>query len=147
MTLIELVIAIVIIGVGLAGVLTVFSTTVKGSADPVIHKQMLSVADEMMEEITLKPYNDPLGVAYAAPVGCVRIAFDDIADYHGYSTANVCDIGGIFIPSLAGYSVSVTVVTDAATLPGVTAAKKISVTVTHGTESTSLVSWRTDYGP
>lgn len=144
MSLIELVIAMVIIGVGLAGVLTVFSTTVKGSADPVIHKQMLSIAEEMMEEVTLKPYTDPQGDAYAAPVGCARTAFDDIGDYDGYNTANVCAIDGTAIPALAGYSVNVRVAAAAA-LTGVAAARQITVTVAHGAESIDLVSWRTDY--
>ncbi len=141
MTLVELVIAMVIIGVGLAGVLSVFSTTVKGSADPVIHKQMLSIAEEMMEEIALKPYT---AVANAAPVACARDTFNDIGDYNGYSAANVCDIDGTAIPALAGYSVAVSVAA-AADLNGVAAAREITVTVTRGGESVRLVSWRTDY--
>lgn len=56
MTLIELVIAIVIISVGLAGLLLSFSTVVKSSADPMIRKQLMSIASELMNEITLKPY-------------------------------------------------------------------------------------------
>ncbi len=141
MTLVELVIAMVIIGVGLAGLLTVFSTTVKGSADPVIHKQMLSIAEEMMEEITLKPY---AAAANVAPAACARDTYNDIGDYDGYNTANVCSIDGAAIPALAGYSVNVAVAA-AASLDGVPAARKITVTVARGAESISLVGWRTDY--
>lgn len=142
MTLIELVVAIVIVSVGLAGVLTVFYTTVKSSADPMVHKQMLSVAEEMMEEIVLKPY---AATANAAPAACARDVYNDIVDYDGYATADVCDIDGTPIPSLAGFAVSVSVADDAASLTGVTAAKKITVTVTRGTETISLIGWRTDY--
>jgi MSHA pilin protein MshD len=51
-----MIVAIVILGVGLAGVLTAFSTTVKSSADPMLNKQMLAIAEGMLEEILLKPY-------------------------------------------------------------------------------------------
>ena len=58
LSLVEMVIAIVILGVGLAGVLLAFSTVTRGSADPVVTQQMLAIAEEMLEEIQLKPYAD-----------------------------------------------------------------------------------------
>ncbi|HXA46952.1 MAG TPA: type II secretion system protein [Burkholderiaceae bacterium] len=145
MTLIELVIAIVIIGVALTAVLLAFTITVRSTASPVIIKQMNSVAEEMMEEIALKPF---VPVANAAPAGCARNTFNDISDYDGYATVGkICDIDGTTIASLNGYSISVTVVTDGATLTGVpaAAAKKITVTVTYGSQTISLTSWRTNY--
>jgi len=142
MTLIELVIAIVIIGVGLAGLLAVFSNVVRGSADPVIHKQMLSIAEEMMEEIALKSYASSPNIA---PAACARNTYNDIVDYNGYSATSICAIDGTAIPALAGYQINVAVVSDATTL-GALASKKITVTVTHGAESMQLISWRTDWG-
>lgn len=59
MTLIELIVFIVVVSVGLAGVLTVFSVTVRNSADPLVVKQALAVADSMLEEILLKDFCDP----------------------------------------------------------------------------------------
>jgi MSHA pilin protein MshD len=149
-TLIEMIIAIVIIGVGLAGVLLAFNTTVKSSADPMIHKQMLAVAEEMMEEILLKPY----AVTGTAPTnslvscgaaGSSRLAFDDVSDYHNYETTGICDIDGGVVPGLGSYNVKVTV--DAAASLGTLsggAVKKVTIVVTHG-ETISLVGWRTDY--
>jgi MSHA pilin protein MshD len=145
MTLIELLIAIVIISVGLAGVMTVFSTVVKNSADPMVQKNMLAIAEEMMEEIVIKSYTP---IANAAPPACGRNTFNDIQDYNGYTTSNfICDADGNQISSLAGYSVNVAVVADAATFSGagVTATNKITVTVTHGSQNLRLVGWRTNY--
>lgn len=146
MTLIELVIAIVIIAVGLAGVLTVFSTVVKHSADPMVQKNMLAIAEELMEEIVNKPYSP---VTSPPATGCAsRTGFTTIWYYNGYSTTNqICDASGSPIPGLTGFSVSVAVAADAATFSGngVTAASKITVTVTHGSQSISLVGWRTNY--
>ncbi|WP_422186102.1 type IV pilus modification PilV family protein, partial [Aquabacterium commune] len=44
-TLVESVVAIVIIGVALAGVISVFNQAVIGSVDPVIRRQMLVLAE------------------------------------------------------------------------------------------------------
>lgn len=139
MTLVELIVAIVIVSVGLAGVLSVFQTVVKGSADPLIRKQMLAVAEGMMEEIALKPYDG----SALTPSGCARVTFADIDDYNGYSSTGVCDITGTAIAALADYDVAVAVVVDP--LSGVAAARRITVTVSHGGDSLNLVSWRTDW--
>ncbi|MDD5033312.1 MAG: prepilin-type N-terminal cleavage/methylation domain-containing protein [Methylococcaceae bacterium] len=138
MTLIELVMAIVIIGVGLAGVLMAFTTAVKSSSDPLIHKQMLAIAEEMMEEITLKSYTP---IASAPASGCARNTYNDIDDYNGYSSSSICDIDGTVV--LGGYSVAVSVVPG--TLAGVSSAKKITVSVSHGAENLQLIGWRTGY--
>lgn len=141
MTLVEAIIAIVVLGVGLAGVLLAFGTVARGSADPLVHKQMLAIAQEMLEEIQLKPYAP---AANAAPAGCARDTFNDIGDYHGYASAgSICTVDGVAIAALAGYSVSVGVVP--ATLAGVAAARRITVTVGHGGASLALVGWRTDH--
>lgn len=141
LTLVELVIAIVILSVGLAGVLIAFSTVTRGSADPVVAQQMLSIAEEMLEEIELKPYT---ATPNAAPAACARNTYNDVLDYNGYATVGqVCNIDGTAIASLAGYSVQVQV--QAAALAGVGAAQRITVTVTRGADSLSLTGWRTDF--
>jgi len=139
-TLVEAIIAIVVLAVGLTGVMTAFHTVAKHSADPVVGKQLVALAQEMMEEISLKPYAT---AANTAPAGCARDTFNDVADYHGYSSSGVCTIDGVAIPALASYRLSVSVVS--ATLAGVSAAKRITVTVTQGATSVTLVGWRTDF--
>jgi MSHA pilin protein MshD len=139
-TLIEMVVAIMVIGIGLSGVLLAFGSVTRGSGDAAVRKQMLAVAEEMMEEITLKPY---ASATNSAPAACARNTYNDVSDYHGYSVSSVCGIDGTPIPALAGYAVSVSV--QVATLQGVTAAKKIVVTVRRGTDTLVLTGWRSDY--
>ena len=140
-TLIEAILAIVVIGVGMAGLMSSFSVVSRNSADPVVRKQMLAIAQEMLEEIQQKPY---AAAANAAPAGCARDTFNDLADFDGYaSSGSICTVDGVTIPARAGYSLRVSVA--AATLSGVAAAKKISVSVSRGDETLVLVGWRTDY--
>jgi MSHA pilin protein MshD len=140
-TLLEMVIAIVVLGVGLAGVLAAFATVGRGSADAAIAQQMLAIAEEMLEEVQLKPYTT---AANTARIDCERVNFNDTLDYDGYATSGrICTIDGNTIPSLPGYSVQVSV--QAASLGGVGAARRISVTVSRGNDSITLVGWRTDY--
>ena len=140
-TIIEMVVAIVVIGVGVAGLLSAFSISVRNSADPMQVKQSQVVADEIMEEILLKPYSS---TATSASVGCARNQYYDVAAYNGYTTTGkICDVDGVAIAALNGYSLKVDVVAN--TLNGVTAARKITVTVTKGADNYILVGWRTDY--
>jgi MSHA pilin protein MshD len=140
-TLIEMVLAIVVLGIGLAGVLMAFGAVTRGSGDAALRKQMLAIAEEMMEEIALKPYAPAANVA---PAACARDSYNDVSDYHGFvSNGQICSLDGTPLPALAGYSVSVTV--TLASLAGVAAAKQIKVTVSHGGEQLVLTGWRSDY--
>jgi MSHA pilin protein MshD len=118
-TLIELVMFIVIVGIAVAGILVVYTNTVRHSADPLIRKQMLAVAEAMLEEAKLMPftYCDPddanAATAGAAVVGVGDCAatvetmgpeagetryvaatpFDNINDYAGFDTATAIPSG------------------------------------------------------
>lgn len=141
-TLPEVIIAIVVLGVGLAGVLLALRTAVQGSGDPVVHRQMQAIAQELLEEIQLKPYAP---AANAAAAGCARDTFNDVSDYQGYASTGICAVDGTVIPALAGYSLNIAVA--GGTLGGVAAAKRIVITVTQpaGGHTLQLVGWRTDY--
>lgn len=140
-TLVEMVLAIVVLGVGLAGVLMAFSTVARSSADPMVAQQLVAIAEEMLEEIQLKPYTVAPNTARA---DCERNVFNDVLDYHNYSTTGrICNLDGNAISALNGYSVSVQVVTG--TLVGVSAALLITVSVTRGADAVVLKGWRTDY--
>lgn len=147
-TLMEMVVAIVIISVGLAGLLLAFSTAVRSSADPLVQKQMIAIAEEMLEEVLLKPH----AVAGVAPAnalvncgaaGASRVAFDDVRDYHQYRTQGVCDIDGVAVTGLEAYRVTVSV--SAATWEGVDDTLQVRVDVTRGTDTFTLIGRRTPY--
>jgi len=142
MTLMELILAIVVIGVGLAGVLVAFNQAVFHSADPMVRKQMLAIAEEMMEEVTLKPFGAP-GVA---PGVCARSGLATVGAYQGYTATGICDIDGNAITSLSTYKVDVTVA-SLAHPDGVVAedSLQITITVTHGGETLTLVGYRTNW--
>jgi len=139
-TLVEMIITIVIISVGLAGVLTAFTTVIKSSADPMIRKQLISLAEGMAEEITQKPY----AIGSGTITGCNRSNADDIRDYKtAYATAqNICFPDGSSA-GLSGYTLKVEM-DDPATWLGTTAIR-IKVTASNGNESFSVTTWRTDY--
>lgn len=142
MTLVELIVAIVIIGIGVAGVMIAFTSAVRSSSDPVVRKQMMAVAEGLSEEIRRMPF----AIEAPAPAaGCARKAFNDIRDYNGYASTGICDINGTVV--LTGMNVRVTVA-DAAELTGIgtTDRLKFTVTVTRGQDTVSLVGWRTNFG-
>jgi MSHA pilin protein MshD len=55
-SLIELIMFIVIVSVALAGILLVMNVTEKSSADPLVHKQALAIAESLLEEVELMPF-------------------------------------------------------------------------------------------
>lgn len=55
-SLIELVIFIVIVSVAMAGVISSINFNVRHSADPVVKKQALAIAESLLEEIELMPF-------------------------------------------------------------------------------------------
>ena len=122
-SLVELIMFIVIVSVALAGILLVMNTVTRSSADPLIHKQALAIAESLLEEIELMPFtfcdpDDPAAglattvdsTACTAPVGGEAIGpelgetrysatpFDNVNDYDGCQmntgTANGCDTTG-----------------------------------------------------
>lgn len=60
-SLIELIIFIVVVSIAVVGVLMILRTTVAKSSDPAIRKQMVAIAEALLEEVELMPftYCDP----------------------------------------------------------------------------------------
>ena len=108
-TLVELVIAIAIIGIAVAGVLGVFTVASRYNADPVIRKQALAIAESLMDEILSRPNttcdpdsydpsaqtcslngnvleaNGPETMSGVTETRTGASRFDNVNDYDGYS--------------------------------------------------------------
>lgn len=77
-SLIELIIFIVIVSIALTGILAVMNITNRTSADPVVHKQALAIAESLLEEVELMPFTicdpDDANAANAtAPAQCTAV--------------------------------------------------------------------------
>lgn len=167
LTLIELLLFIVVVGIALAAMLRVFTTATLASADPMIRRQQLAIAESLLREVQLMPVTtcDPddanvdtgscasLTEAPGPEAGESRYGpsyFDNVNDYAGFAMNGIRDLGNTAVSGLSGYSARVAVV--AAALDSLAAgsgeALKITVTVT-GPDSSSLVlqGWRTRYAP
>lgn len=151
-TLIELVIAIIVAGVMMGGMMSAYSTVISRSADPMLTQQSLLVAKSLMEEILLKPYLDPTTQSTCpAPDPDGRPSFNNVCDYNGYvSAGGITDHQGNSLAGLTQYSVSVTVApaTGANALGSIDVdrALKIQVTVTNPlARPVTLAAWRACY--
>lgn len=60
--------AIMVISVAVTGILMVFTHTVRGSADPLVRKQALAIAESMLNEVMAQPFTwcDPQDTANEA---------------------------------------------------------------------------------
>ena len=146
-TLIEIIVTLVVVGIAAVALLSVFTSNVRGSADPVIQQQAITIAEAYMEEIMLRAYDDPTdpeqGLAGTEAGESSRDLFDDVQDYNHLGTTQVRDQNNVVIPPLSDYSVTVTV--TAATLNTV-AAMLIDIQVDHPAISPlRLNAYRTDY--
>ena len=167
-TLIELTVFIVIVSVALAGVLTVLNVTAKSSADPMIRKQALAVAEAVLEEVMLQPFtwcdpddaNAATATGYAgcsvataaqntttAKVGESRITaplLDNVFDYNG-EVINPNIAGGGSTLYVANVTVAPALLNDILAVSD--AALLITVTVAAGSETIQLQGYRTRHSP
>jgi MSHA pilin protein MshD len=147
LTLIELVLFIVIVGVGIAGILTVMNTVVRSSADPMLRKQAIAMADAILEEVLAKDYSDPDGTSGETE----RALMDDVDDYAHFDGSTAARkilgsdmLGGSESPLPDTYWARIVIEAPAA-VNGVTM-KRITVTVTDPAgDAYALTGYRADY--
>lgn len=141
-TLVELIVSIVVISVGLAGVLIAINRNVSSSADPMIQHQTVAIAEAYLEEILTKNFT-------ADGVEASRDLYDDVWDYNAIAAESPPrDQNGSQILALASYTVNVQVATDALNDIALASgnAVRVQVTVTSPFGSSVVVSgYRTNY--
>src|SRR3972149_10691397 len=149
LTLPELILFIVVVSAGLAGVLSVLNVTAAKSSDPFPVKQAMAVAEAVIEEISLKNYAKPAG-GFAGPwTQANRQYFDtvddfDISNFTWPGDGIYTQTGSTALPGLAGYKVNQ--VSVAATPLHGGAAQLITVQVSDPTGAIyQLSAYRTDY--
>lgn len=171
MSLIEVVVFIVVVGIGLAGLLVLFNQVTRASVDPMVRKQTLAIASSLLEEIELRgfTYCDPDDPnVYTAPtppcttpevIGVegaeTRYAdprFDNVSDYHGFamSGANMKNVDGTPLSGLTDYSVAASVANAGGDFSlAVDEALLITVTAQHVPTglTVSLQGYRLRYAP
>lgn len=172
-SLIELVMFIVIVSLAVVGILSVMNVTTKASADPMMRKQALAIAESLLEEIELQPFTfcDPddanvlsastatLGAGACATIvqgmgatpGETRYAeprFDNVGDYHGFSMAGILDIQNASVTGLETFTAKVTMAQDGARFTlAPEEVLRIDVTVTSGPTDVTLTGYRFRYAP
>ncbi|MDQ1315323.1 MAG: pilin protein MshD [Pseudomonadota bacterium] len=135
LSLIELLVFIVVVGIAVGGVLSVYSLNTRSSADPMVRKQALAIAESLLEEVLAKPYTycdpddadaDTATGAFVGVDGCDATVetigpegvedrysnvtpYDNVNDYDGFSMTGIDDLTGTAIAGLAGYIASVQV--------------------------------------
>lgn len=134
-TLVELLMFIVIVSVALGAMMSLFAQTSARSADPMLRRQALAIAESLLEEVQLMPltFCDPDDAnvdAATSSAGCASLAeatgpesgetrfaapqFDNVNDYNGYAmtpatTGGIKDITNTAIAGLSGYSARIAV--------------------------------------
>jgi len=171
-SLVELIVFIAIIGVSLADILGVMNYTTRASAQPLVQKQALAIAEAYLEEILAMPFtycdpDDPAAATAANTAACATpetalaaeggetrgnstTPYDNVNDYASLPAGPPAaqDSPGTPITGLAGYTVSVAVASQALSTVPAAASLRVTVTVTGPANTTvRLDGYRTRYSP
>jgi MSHA pilin protein MshD len=167
LSLIELIFFVLIVGIAVAGVLSVLNYTAARSSDPLVRKQLLTLAEGLLEEVTLMPFtfcdpDDPAAATAASAAGCATpeaigpeagearfstsTPFDNVNDYDGYGDVPR-DLSGAAIGGLSGYTVQVAVTAGGLGLP-TEQVLRIDVTASGpGSDPITVSAFRTRHSP
>lgn len=142
MTLIEVIIALVVIATCIVGVLGLLTSLATRSAEAPVHAQATSIAIAYLEEILAEPYVD------SGPDGeTARALFDDVDDYDNLDDSGARNQFGTPLAGLTQYRVQVRIVpVQLGLAPNSIAARRVDVTVTPPASAAVMLSgYRTQY--
>jgi MSHA pilin protein MshD len=93
-SLLELVVAIVVLGLVFSGFASVYATVMQRSTEPELDLQALAVAEAYLNEAASRPFRDPdTGTVCGGPEP-QRPAFDDVCDYDGLAQNGCTAVSG-----------------------------------------------------
>ncbi len=158
-SLVELIMFILIVSVAVAAILRTLGWAVSQSADPLVRRQSLAVAESLVQEIDAMPYaqkdpynpsgpDDAIGPEPGEARSGGSLPFDNPNDYAGYAETGIVTPDGTAIAGLEKYTASVAAVQQA--LGTVPASDGLLVTVTvtgPGLEPIVLTTFRARYAP
>ncbi len=137
-TLVELVIAIVVLAIALTAIMSVFVVTTHHSVDPMLRVQAHILAEGYLDEVLLKKFYDTT---------TNRVCPGGAASHAAY----VCGYNGLSETPIAGYTAGVSVTSAGVTLGSLNNASvirvlQVDVTVTGpGGETITLTGYRANY--
>ena len=144
-TLVELIIAIAIIGVALMAILGVFRVSINNSANPVTRKQAVLISESLMEEVLSKAFVKPSG-GYAGPFTvATRQSFDTVTDYNNLTINGISNVYGTSIAGLENYNVTITVQNQAIGAIPNTDAYLATINVVGPNDNFTLKGYRINY--
>lgn len=117
-SMIELIMFIVIISIAVAGILLVMNNVSGHSADALVRKQALAVAESLLEEIELQDFISASGVTACPPNPTPdpvtpanrAIGYHIVCDYNGLNMpAGITDMNGVAVMGLENYRANVVV--------------------------------------
>jgi MSHA pilin protein MshD len=168
-SLLELIVFILLVSIAAVGVLAAVNMSTSSSADVMIRKQALAIAEAVLEEVQLMPFtycdpDDTLAATALDTAGCTGGAggvndenfaplgpeagetrtdattpYDNVSDYNAYSMTGITDITGAAITGLTAYTASVVVATQALDVISSNDSNLITVTVTGPPGSNTTV--------
>lgn len=170
-TLIEQVIFIVVVSVGVIGLVSVMNPAIRASADPMVTKQFVAIAESLLNEILHQPFtwcdpddtNASTATSYAGcnvaanaqnsmgptPAGETRnggvgAVFDNVRDYAGFAMDDVADPTSVSV--INGYRAEVAMAEAGGTFGlAADAALLITVTVCRTTTPSSACAGRESF--
>ena len=131
MSLIELVVAIVVVAICMTGAFALVDSTTRRSADPMLERQATSIAEAYLEEILQQAYLDPDDGTVCPAAEAQRGLFDNVCDYRDLTELGARDQTGALVPGLENYRVAIAIDSKATlgALAGSTVVLRIDVTV------------------
>jgi MSHA pilin protein MshD len=173
-SLVELIMFIVIVSLGIVGILSVMNVTTKASADPMLRKQALAIAESLLEEIQLQAFtycspDDANATTAISSAGCANAAnsednlpslarvsnapniarvANNVADYNNLTLPVIYDVNGADV-KVTGFSAKVLITQVGTTFTiANTDVLQIDVTVTDpGANTYTLTGYRFRYAP